>query len=77
MEPMIAGENAQQAKQTKRELGSLVDFAADLRDREVDGEKFTAKQADALGAQAQAQAEAIAGQVTQAAKQLEIELQEG
>ncbi len=77
MEPMIAGENKQQAAQTKKELQSLVDFAADLRDREVDGEKFTAKQADALGAQAQAQAEAIAGQVTQAAKQLEIELQEG
>jgi len=77
MEPMIAAENPQQAKQTKKELESLVDFAADLRDREVDGEKFTAKQADALGAQAQAQAEAIAGQVTQAAKQLEIELQEG
>ena len=76
VEPMIAAENPQQAKQTKKELQRLVDFAADLRDREADGEKFTAKQADALGAQAQAQAEAIAGQVTQAAKQLEIELQE-
>ena len=77
MEAMIAGENPQQAKQTRRELKSLVAFASDLRDREADGEKFTAKQADALGAQAQAQAEAIAGQVTQAAKQLEVELQEG
>jgi len=77
MEPMIAGENAQQAKQTQKELESLVAFASDLRDREQEGEKFTAKQADALGAQAQSQAEAIAGQVTQAAKQLEIELQEG
>ncbi|MBK5220686.1 MAG: EfeM/EfeO family lipoprotein [Thermoleophilia bacterium] len=76
MEEMIASENPQQAKQTKQELESLVAFAADLRDREVDGEKFTAKQADALGAQAQSQAEAIAGQVRQAAKQLEIELQE-
>jgi hypothetical protein len=76
IEPMIAGENPAQAKQTKQELRSLVDFASDLRDREAGGEKFTAKQADALGAQAQAQAEAIAGQVTQAAKQLEIELQE-
>jgi hypothetical protein len=76
MEPTIASENAAQAKQTKQELKSLVDFASDLRDREADGEKFTAKQADALGSQAQTQAEAIAGQVTQAAKQLEIELQE-
>ncbi|HEY5709241.1 MAG TPA: imelysin family protein [Solirubrobacterales bacterium] len=77
IEPMIAEENPQQAKQTRKELQSLVAFAADLRDREAAGEKFTAKQADALGAQAQAQAEAIAGQVTQAAKQLEVELQEG
>lgn len=76
MEPQIATANAQQAAQTKKELESLVAFASDLRDREADGEKFTAKQADALGAEAQAQAEAIAGQVTQAAKQLEIELQE-
>ncbi len=76
MEPMIASENAAQAKQTRSELKSLVGFASDLRDREAEGEKFTAKQADALGAQAQAQAEAIAGQVTQAAKQLEVELQE-
>jgi hypothetical protein len=77
IEPAIATENAQQAKQTRRELKSLADFAADLRDRESGGERFSAKQADALGAQAQAQAEAIAGQVTQAAKQLEVELQEG
>jgi hypothetical protein len=77
IEPTIAAENPQQAKQTRKELQSLVDFASELRDREAEGEKFTAKQADALGAQAQTQAEAIAGQVTQAAKQLEIELQEG
>ena len=77
MEPEIAAENEQQAAQTKKELESLVAFASDLRDREADGEKFTAKQADALGSQAQSQAEAIAGQVTQAAKQLGIELQEG
>jgi hypothetical protein len=77
MKPEIAAANGQQATQTKQELQSLVDFAADLRDREADGEKFTAEQADALGAQAQSQAEAIAGQVTQAAKELDVELQEG
>lgn len=77
IEPMIAAENPQQAKQTRGELESLVAFASDLRDREAEGEKFSAKQADALGAQAQAQAEAIAGQVTQAAQQLGVELQEG
>jgi hypothetical protein len=77
IEAEIAAENPQQAKQTREELENLVAFAADLRDREANGEQFSAKQADALGAQAQAQAEAIAGQVTQAANQLGIELQEG
>jgi len=77
IEPMIAAESPAQAKQTQKELQSLVAFASELRDREAEGEKFSAKQADALGAQAQAQAEAIAGQVTQAANQLEVELQEG
>ena len=40
------------------------------------GEQYTAEEADTLGAEAQRQAEAIAGQVTQAAKRLGIELQE-
>lgn len=74
--PQIAAESPQQARQTKRELNQLLAFAADLRDREAKGERFTPKQADQLGSEAQARAEAIAGQVTQAAQQLGIELQE-
>ena len=76
MQPVIADESPAQAKQTKQELAELLNFAADLRDREQDGETFTARQADPLGAEAQRRAEAIAGQVTQAAQQLGIELQE-
>lgn len=76
IEPQIAAESPQQAQQTKRELAQLLAFAADLRDREANGEKFTPKQADQLGSEAQARAEAIAGQVTQSAQQLGIELQE-
>ncbi len=76
IEPQIAAESPQQAKQTKRELDQLLAFAADLRDREAKGERFTPKQADQLGSEAQARAEAIAGQVTQSAQQLGIELQE-
>ena len=67
-----AGQADQAASST-----SLLAFVEDLRDREADGEKFTAEEADTLGAEAQRQAEAIAGQVTQAAQQLEIELQDG
>ncbi len=76
IEPLIAAESPQQAKQTARELKRLLAFAADLRDREAAGETFTPKQADQLGSEAQARAEAIAGQVTQSAQQLGIELQE-
>jgi hypothetical protein len=77
IQPLIAEESPEQAEQTNRELESLLAFAGDLRDREHEGERFSARQADALGSEAQAQAEAIAGQVTQAAQQLGIELQEG
>ena len=76
IEPQIAAENPQQAAQTKQELARLLAFVEDLRDQEVDGKKYTAEEADTLGAEAQRQAEAIAGQITQAAQQLNIELQE-
>jgi hypothetical protein len=76
VEPLIAAENPQQAAQTKQELASLLAYVEDLRDQEANGKKFTAEEADTLGAEAQRQAEAIAGQVTQAAQQLNIELQE-
>ena len=77
IEPLIAEENPDQAEQTAAELGDLLAKAEDLRDREAAGEKFTAEQADQLGAEMQAQAEKIAGQVTQAAKDSDVEIQEG
>ena len=76
IEPVIAESDPQQAEQTGKELAGLEDFAADLRDREADGEKFTAEQADLLGSEAQERAEAIAGQISQAAATLNIELPE-
>lgn len=76
VKPLIAAENPQQAKQTEQELTDLLAYVEDLRDKEAQGEKFTAEEADTLGAEAQRQAEAIAGQVTQAAQQLNVELQE-
>jgi hypothetical protein len=76
VEPQIAAENPQQAEQTKAELEDLLAYVEDLRDQEAAGKKFTAEEADTLGAEAQRRAEAIAGQVTQAATQLSVELQE-
>ncbi len=77
VQPVVAEEDPQQAKQTKESLQKLHDFAADLREKEEQGRKYSAEEADTLGSQAQEQAEAIAGQITQAAAKLNIELEEG
>jgi Imelysin len=76
IEPQIAEESPQQAEQTGKALNDLLAYVEDIRDREEGGEKFTAEQADTLGSEAQRQAEAVAGQVAQAAQRLGIELQE-
>jgi hypothetical protein len=76
IEPMIAEEDPQQAQQTQAQLAELLAFVEDLRDREEDGEEFNGEDADTLGSEAQARAEEIAGQVTQAAQRLGIELQD-
>jgi hypothetical protein len=74
--PRVAeGASEAQAEQTGRSLARLRDFAADLRDREQGGEQFTAEQADTFGSEAQARAEAIAGQVSQAAGRLNVQLE--
>jgi len=75
--PLVAGADAQQARQTGQSLARLRRFAAELRAREAAGRRFSAEEADLLGARAQEQAEAIAGQITQAAAKLDIEIQEG
>jgi hypothetical protein len=75
--PLVAEADAEQARQTGAGLRRLHAFAVGLRDREAGGREYTAEEADLLGARAQEQAEAIAGQVTQAAAKLNIEIQEG
>ncbi|MBB4661248.1 EfeM/EfeO family lipoprotein [Conexibacter arvalis] len=76
IEPTIADVDAQQARQTGTSLRQLTRFAERLRDEEAGGRRFTASDADALGGEAQDRAEAIAGQVSQAATQLGVTLQE-
>ena len=77
VQPLVAKADRQQAKQTKQSLAELRAFAAGLLAEEEAGRKFTAEEADTLGSQAQEQAEAIAGQITQAAAQLDIQLETG
>jgi hypothetical protein len=75
VQPTIAEDDPQQAQQTGSDLQGLESFAADLRDEEAGGRKFTAREADTLGSEAQDRAEAIAGQVSQAAGRLGITLE--
>ena len=75
VQPQVAKADAQQARQTASSLERLHDFAARLRDAERDGRRFTAQDADTLGSDAQDQAEAIAGQISQAAGRMNIKLE--
>jgi len=75
VQPQIADVDDAQATQTKQDLTELTSFAERLRDAEAGGKKFTADQAETLGAEAQTRAEAIAGQISQAAGRLDIQLE--
>lgn len=74
MQPSIAESDAAQAEQTGKELDELIAFVTDLLNQETAGTKFTAEQADTYGADAQNRATAIAGQITQSAAKMGIEL---
>jgi hypothetical protein len=75
VEPSVREANAQQARQTGADLKALHRFAVELRDQEAAGRRFSPGEADTLGSDAQDRAEAIAGQVSQAAGQLGITLE--
>jgi hypothetical protein len=77
IEPQIAEEDPAQAEQTGTALAELLAFVEKVRDEERGGKRFTAEGAETLGTDAQEQAEAIAGQVAQAAGKLGIELEQG
>ena len=76
VEPAIAKEDEERAAQTGQELADLNAFVSNLHDREQGGKRYTPEQADTLGTEAQERATAIAGQVSQAAAQLGVEIQQ-
>lgn len=76
IEPQVAKENPDQAQQTTEDLKGLYSYVAKIRDQEAGGKQFTAEQADTYGSEAQGRAERIAGQVSQAAAQLGVNIQE-
>jgi hypothetical protein len=76
IKPQIAETDEAQAEQTDTALAELLAFVEKVRDEEKGGKRFSAEEAETLGTDAQEQAEAIAGQVSQAAGKLNIELDE-
>ncbi|WP_028062884.1 hypothetical protein [Solirubrobacter soli] len=76
IQPSVEKVNSDQALQTKTDLEKLHQFAGRLLTEEEGGKKFTASDADTLGTEAQRNAEAIAGQVSQAAGQLGLKLED-
>jgi hypothetical protein len=74
--PAIAREDAAQSAQTKQELTQLGTFIDRLHAQERGGKRFTPEQAEQLGADAQARGAAIAGQVSQAAASLGVEIEQ-
>ena len=76
IQPSVETVDGQKAQQTERSLRDLHQFAERLYESEQDGKKFTASDADTLGSEAQRRAEAIAGQVSQAAGQLNLQLED-
>ena len=75
IKPLLNKAGTQRSAQIGSQLRSLTTFVDSIYAKEKAGRKFRSAEADLLGSQAQKQANAIAGQVSQAAGVLGIELQ--
>lgn len=76
VEPLISSVDQAQAAQTGQELDGMKGFIEDLYEQEQSGRRFTPEEADTLGSEAQERGTAVAGQVSQAAAQLGIEIEQ-
>ncbi len=74
VEPLIKSQDAAAAQQIDKNYADLFTYVQDLHTKEGSGTKFTPDQAELFGKDAQQQAEAVTGQVTQAATLLNIKL---
>ncbi|KAB8142434.1 EfeM/EfeO family lipoprotein [Chloroflexia bacterium SDU3-3] len=74
--PLVDTVDAAQSKQIGSDLTGLRSFIADIYTKEQGGQKFTAEDADLLGAEAQNRATAITGQISQVAAKLNVSIQE-
>jgi hypothetical protein len=76
VEPLIKSQDPATAQQINKNYADLFAYVQDLHAKEDSGTKFTPDQAEVFGKDAQQQAEAVTGQVTQAASLLNIKLEE-
>lgn len=72
----IAAVDAAQAQQLEKQLSDLKAFVAQVYAQEQGGKRFTAEEADMLGAETQNRATAIAGEIAQVAEKLNVKLVE-
>jgi imelysin len=77
LEPAVDEANPALAQQIDVEMEELVAFVKDLHEKELAGTHFTPEQADQFGSELQSRATDIAGQISQAAALLGVEIQEG
>lgn len=77
LKPAIDEADPALSEQIDVELNELVEFVKDLHAQEQAGTQFTPEQADQFGSELQTRATGIAGQISQAAALLGIEIQEG
>ncbi len=77
LQPTVAATDPEMAAQIGSELDELIAFVKDLHAQEEAGTTFTPEQADQFGVELQARATGIAGQVSQAAGLLGVEIQAG
>jgi len=75
VKPLVAQASPAQSRQIGAQLDALSTFVDRIYAKEKAGKRFTPPEADLLGTQAQKQANAIAGQVSQVAASLGIKLQ--
>lgn len=73
--PLVETVDAGQDEQIEQGLADLKAFVAAVYAQEQSGQRYTAEDADLLGAEAQNRATAITGQITQVAAQLDVDLQ--
>jgi hypothetical protein len=76
VKPQITKVDATQANQLEKQLNDLKAFVAHVYAQEQGGKKFTAEEADTLGAETQNRATAIAGEIAQVAEKLNIKIVE-